>query len=689
MSGEAGLCLERATGWSRPQASRIVLPTWNYRLDNKQLPDQYLPDGADAQAELASVLKIASANIIGIYACDTASPLVSLVGGAPNLVAAGGPLVQRNANGLLYRGRRTGKLGVETVGALSRFQSAAGAFGDINGNVFSGLAVVRFNTAQPAGNLRVFSKDAGSVNGWMIEDTGAALNLYTFVGGVAVLRATVAVAMRDGAWHNIAWFIDEPALQSRIFTDMGDGALGAFVAGTTNATGFALGSNGGSNTGNYQYAYVAGLNIAITSAMRSRFWTHGARPSQLTTYTRANAVRTACAASAVSAWSANQYATRYAATFAARRNWRLEGVANDGPLDFLGIASDNLALTGVGGWTDLNTAGASVDGVSGMRDGVRITMAAAWNPMVAGCRYNTAVAPLVGATATPFRLDAWRRRATVGTTFNMGLYFTGDPGGAETFGAMVADAATPTRWGRIGAAATPVGNAHTGAQVLLGATNNLDNVDVSDVALVHDCSVAPDWWVLRGSGTAVLTQNPAAISVSNAADAVLDHAQGSLRIRTAGYGGGDTWDTAPVLFAAMPNDGTTNGEIAVFRSTVPNFQVRLRDSAGNIVGYWVIAGAGYVDGNEHLIQVDWCAAAPVCYVAGVAWYAAVYFDGVLQAVGGGGTAPVAGWVPAVGGNLYINKYDPAIANIPGRAAVEEITIFPNPSRLLGTAPVVL
>jgi hypothetical protein len=689
---EAGLCLERAVGWSKPQSSRIALPTWNWRWSDEQLADQPLYSDADAQYRLAAQLGINPVNVIGIYACDTASPLVSLVAGGPNLVAAGGPLTQRAANGLLYRGRRTDKLAVEsaTLGGAERFRAAVNGFGQIPAGTSGSFGVVWRNNLSDAITYDIMGTMRGGAEiGWVlrVDNANLILRAQTTTAAIADYVTIASGNYVGGGWHCAIVAFDGTARTISVFSDVANGGPVGYAGDINNAAGlFGLGFVlAGSISG--QWAYVFGLDVLADAAMLARFWTHGSKPSALTAYSRTNTVRTACAASAVSAWSADQFATRYASTFAARRNWRLEGVANDGPFDFMGIGSTDLFAnsTGAGG----TAVTASVDGVSGMRDGARITMGAAYNPLGARA-YFPAVpgAPIVGASNVPWRGDVSYRRATVGVTARASLQYAGDPGGGEAF-VVLTDNATPTQWTRGGGTCTPVGAAQTAVYGGIGSANNLEDCDFCEAAVEQGCSVAPDWWVLMAPNAATLVANPASITVSNAADAVLDHAQGSLRIRTAGFSGADTWDANPMLFCASANDGTLNGLLSINRDAA-NFVVNLRDNAGVLVASWVIGTVALRDGNDHLIQVDWCAAAPVAYVAGVAWYAALYFDGVLQAVGGGGVAPVAGWVPSVGGIIYVNSYDPLFAaTYPGRAAIEEVAIFPNPSLLLGTPPVVL
>lgn len=687
MAGEPNLAVERVTGWSKPQSSRLVLPTYNWRYDTKQLADQRLPDGSDAAAELASILQIPSANIIGLYPCSTASPLTSLVGGAPNLVAAGGPLVQRAANGLLYKGRRTGKLACEILnGGADTFVSAAPFMAVPLGVVRAFLVVFRVNPNATAPGGLVGNNPAP---GCFYSQVGPAnIFLYAWPDGGAptVIAQLGGLSLADGAWHGGAFTIRGTTRTGAIFSDVGNNDPGTVYANAALSGGtFGIGKIGGAfvvNAG-VQVAYLACFDIEITAAMFNRFWTHGSRPSALTAYTRANTVRTACAASAVSAWSANQYATRYAATFAARRNWRLEGIANDGPVTFEPIGStDFYGNSGVVG----GAARASVDGVSGMRDGMRVTMSALW---LAGgyVRTTPAGVPIAGASNVPWRGDVWYRRATTGTAARMALWFSGDPGGAETF-TLITDNATPTQWTRGGGTCTPVRPAHNIFEMFTGADNNPNDCDFADPAVIKNCSVAPDWWVLTGLAAAV-AQNPAAITVSNAADAVLDHAQGSLRIRTAGYGGQGlpAWDVTPRLFSCVAGGSSLVGLVQLYRDAAV-FGVQFFDAAGASAFQFLAAGATLRDGNDHLILFDWCASAPVAYVAGVPWYAALYFDGVLQGVGGG-TAPTNPWVPAVGGTIYVEDLQGGFGAAAGRAAVEEVTIFPNPSRLLGTAPVVL
>jgi len=567
----------------------------------------------DLIAALGATGVILPASVLAIYQADTASPLVDSLGLGPNLVAAGGPLTGRECVGLGQAGSFTSKVGVETTAITQVFQAAVAAFADANNSIVSVLIVAR-----PNSNVNLFGLAAhrAGVPGW--ESGVTALQIQGIVN--ASLLGVNYIPC--GAYICVAHVINDVAFSHQLFTSEGDSAPGAYGASASSPSPLTIGGtwNFGGTAG--QVAYLAVLNVAITSAQRAAFWRQcrQAAFNVPVTYTRAGPLVVPITASRVACYGANQPAIGWNTNFVAGTDNLLQSgvVAEDGA-SFVGINSNDIANNV--NWIDVGTAGAAADGPSGMRDAVRVTMANGWNPMANGYRCNIGAMAIVGASNVSFVLSVWRKQATVGTTFRAGVWYTGDAGGSEYI-AFINDAATPATWGGTFAAAGPVRAAQTGVQVLIGATNNADDVDVAELALVQNRATALLAW-RRTDAAAAATAIPTC-SITNVGNARYSPAKGRINVRVAGCQ--DTPNSRILCCGVVAGQGclllslTTGGaglSLGIWD-----------DSAVQVIN---ITSLTFTAGAEYNLTVEWNAA------AGTA--------SIMQGATVIGSAVVAPWTP--------------------------------------------
>ena len=540
------------------------------------------------------------ANVLAIYECDSASPLVDSLGLGPNLVAAGAPLTGRECVGLGQVGSFTSKVGVELLpgAAGQRFADAGAAFGNVAaGQILSLLLVFRISTRETAGSFNRLAEKTGATGYELDVDVGGNLVLYD-TGGASGCGSP-AYNFIDNAWHNGVVVFDCVTPIRRWLTDVGNGApFGASPGAIASGWSFCLGS-AASNSAGCQIAYAAFVNLEITSAMRANFWRHGLVHVPYL-HARTNPLISPISPSRVAAWSGGnvgQAAVGYGASLvsAALGNPLGSGYVCEDGATFEPIGSDDLyTRTGVFG-----CAKTSVDGPSAMRDGVRITMAGAYVPGATFAYLPLLGVAIVGASNVPWREDVNYRRATVGTTARFGLQFNGDGGGPEYF-TLITDNATPVDWTRGGGTCTPVGAAHNLCYVSSGAAANLDDCDFGEPAVIKNRATPSLTWRRVGTAAAAVTTTPAYLMV-NTANRYYSPLRGRARVIIGNFQG-----TSGAFFLGFGLAGTAGALALSYNAGQLIF--RIWDSASALVA---ALNCGAINTARHVIDVLWDSAVPI------------------------------------------------------------------------------
>jgi hypothetical protein len=547
-------------------------------------------------AALGATGVILPASVLAIYLANTASPLVDSLGLGPNLVAAGGPLTGRECVGLPGTSFNS-KVGCELLDdAAMSFADAGAAFMNVPaGGVRSLLMVVRFNPADIATNRRIMSKE-GAVRWWLQTHTLTSIQLSAQNGGDFNMADLSPITYIDGSWICIGGVIDLATPVISLLTSLGDASsVGACPVDVVNAASFAVGVAGVATAG-FQLAYLACFDVALTSAMRQSFW-RSFNLNEFNTpvaYTRAGPLVAPISASRVAAYGTNQPAVGYNSNFAGTDNLLKSGTVHEDGITFEPIGSDDFYTNTFTG----PSAKASVDGPSGMRDGVRVTMNGAWGAAWG----NTPAAgfAIVGVSNIPWRGDINYRRATVNTTARMGLYFAGSGAGPELF-TLISDAASPVDWVRGGGTCTPVNADQNTGYIVFGGALAFDDCDFGDPAVVKNRSTAPLAWRRVGTAAAAATASPVT-SISNIGNARYSPAKGRMTIRFSGMPSAITGNECLLCCGTYGNAGS----MAVFRAT-GNLTLAIYDDAG--APAVVFNTVAIVNNIEHTIIVQWDAAA--------------------------------------------------------------------------------
>lgn len=570
------------------------------------------------------------ANVLAIYECDTASPLVDSLGLGPNLVAAGGPLTGRECVGLGQAGSWTSKVGVEfSPDATAAFFGDAGnAFGNVaEGAVFSFLLVLRFNSSAAFANGRIFSKEGGNL--WTLAHIpGASTTLHATP---AYTAATVAWPADDSSWHCLAGVLDSLALGAHthsLLTDLGDATSAAYATVLTNATSLHLGA-AVAPTNALQVAYLACFDRALTSAMRVAFWRHAQVPVPFA-YARTNPLVAPIGASRVACYGAGQAAVGYDASLvsAVLGNGLGNGYVADAGETFEPIGSDNFpgnALDNIG-----NTH-STQDGASGMRDGVRSIQGGVW--AVGGSTNYLGPIAIAGASNVPWWFASMYRQATVGTTARFGVLFVGDAGGPETFN-LLADNAAPADWMRWGATCTPVGAGHIQHYDEFGAALLNDNCDWAELFVVKNRATAPLAWRRVGTAAAAATTTPS-IQVVNTGNRYYNPLRGRARVTIGGFQG-----TSGAVFLDCAVAGTAGS--MQFNYNAGQLILRIWDATPALVA---AINCGAVNTARHTFIVMWDSFTPIRGAA-AGGHMIVAENGVILGEGGAAwVAPTADVTP--------------------------------------------
>jgi hypothetical protein len=567
-------------------------------------------------------------DVAAIYLVNTATPLVDSLGLGPNLVAANGPLTGRECVGLGQTASFTSKVGIEFTGAVHQnFADAGVAFGNVAaGHILSFLIVFRVNPAEADGSFdRFFEKAAAT--GYEFDIDAGGISLYNFGGASGCILG--GTNFRDGAWHVAVVVLDCVAPIRRLLTDLGNGApFGAAPGAIAAAAPFCLGSTAW-NPAKMQVAYFAAVNKEITSAMMAAFWRHGQLPIPFL-HARSSPMIAPITASRVAAWAAGnvgQPCLAYSASLVTATEGNGQGsgyMAEDG-ITFEPVGSTDFytnTTVGAGG------AKASVDGPSGMRDGVRYTMGGIWRVWAAYIPVGGV--PIVGVSNIPWRSDINYRRATVNTTGRLGLYFGGSAAGVETF-TLISDAATPVDWVRGGGTCTPVNADQNVVYVEFGSAALGDNCEFGELTLVKNRATSPLAWrrAPLTPAAAVSTVLPAYEAV-NTGNYLYNPLKGKERIIVGAFAGG-----AGATFLRFGAPGGA-GSLLLDYNAGPQLRLQVWDAAAALA--LTILG-GPLSGARHVIDIEWDTQAPLSGIGGA--YAAVTVDGVVV---GAWLAP---WTPAV------------------------------------------
>jgi hypothetical protein len=593
-------CLRAASPWLLNAKGSTMLPGVTAGDVQADAPGEVQPFPNTAAALIAALGAtgvILPASVAGIYLCDTGDPLLDSCGLGPNLFGSGGELVNRECVGLGQAASFISKIGCEfpTEGGAERFRAAINGFGQIPAGTARTFGVVwRCNRSALAAKYDIMGTcNSAAMVGWDLkfDVTGLTLAAQTTTTAWAD-RATVVDTSFAVGWHCAFVIFDGAGRTITLFSDLGDAAPVGYAGDIDNAVpSFRLGWNvNGSCCG--QIAYMFSLNALATSSMRANFW----RAFNLNAFnapvahTRAGPLIVPISASRVCAYGANQPAVGYSAAFAGADNTLKSGVVCEDGITFEPIGSNDLFA--VLAHAGLNW-GISVDGASGMRDGVRITQNGAWG---IGFFSRSSACPIVGASNVPWEQDGSYRRGTVGTSGQLGLFFSGDVGGSEWFTTMT-DAATPLDWTRVGFTVTPVRAGHTNAYYLFGATSLNENCDFSEITLVKNRAIPVLAWRRVGIAAAASTATPA-MSITNVGNVRFNPARGTAVVRIAGFAG---TDGAYFLgFSAIGAPGS-------FCLYTFGGQMRLAiyDDVAALAAY---VSCGAVNAAEHTFTIDWNAA---------------------------------------------------------------------------------
>jgi hypothetical protein len=260
-----------------------------------------------------------------------------------------------------------------------------------------------------------------------------------------------------------------------------------------------------------------------------------------------------------------------------------------------------------------------------MRDGVRVTMGAAWH---GGSTYVPAGSVgIVGASNVPWRLDINYRRATVGTTARAALQFGGSVSGGEWFDLLI-DNATPVDWTRGGGTCTPLYADQTYYYVMTGAAANLDDCDFGEPTVIKNRTFANLAWrrVATFPAPAASTTTPSLLVV-NTRNYVYNPLRGRQRIVVGGFQG-----TSGAVFLGFGLAGTAGSLMLSYNAG--QLILRIWDAATALVA---ALNCGAVNANRHVFDVLWDSQSPLRGIAGA--YMAVVEGGTI--LGSGGTA----WTP--------------------------------------------
>ena len=539
-----------------------------------------------------------AANVLAVYQCDTASPLVCSLGLGPNLVAAGGPLTGRECVGLGQAGSFNSKIGVEvTAGAQAFEEAVASAFWRVaaGGTLAVGI-VFRVNTNTPAGDYRVLQKENGwATTRWFLSVSTAYMRArVTTVASGDVDSVLAAIVPNDGGWHIAVINIVNGQVYLR--SDLGTSAPSAFV-GAVDDVGMLSGIFHPLACPAVQVAYVFTVDREVTAPLLTNFWRHAQTPVPFA-YARTNPLVCPISASRVAAYGAGQAAVGYDAALvtAALGNPLGTGYLAEDGASFLGLGTDNMPA-----WVGTNATVAAADGPSGMRDAARVADADGVNAGYA----TSGLATLAGATAVPFRF-ATQCQAVAAGGLNAVLQvdFTGDAGGSELFTVATLAGTVPAAWGKFGGTVTPIRNAHTGVVTRSLPTDGVGassgSVDFAEQWGVQNSALDRLAHRRVATGAAAATSTPE-VSMVNTAHYIFSPLRGRIRLIIGGFQG--TSGATFLQFGAAAAAGSLTLDY-----NAGQLRLRLWDGAAALIA---TLNCGAVNTARHVLDLLYDSAAPI------------------------------------------------------------------------------
>jgi hypothetical protein len=547
---------------------------------------------ADFLTWLSSPAGVVVANAIGGYLCANVGNQLDAFALGPALVQAGGALDSHEAVGLAQANSFVSKVAIELLGGAERYADAGTAFGDVNGGAGAVLTVFRVNPNASAADRWIFSKYNGANGYGLVVSTG---HLIAYAFGATTQGATLAMNICDGGWHYALTVVDDVAKTISLFSDLGNVTSAAYLGSVTNNGSFTLGYTANSFSGQIAACYL--LNVALPASAGTAYWRHGLLHAPFL-HARTGPMIAPISAHRVGLWTGGnvgQPCLAYDASLASAANGNAQGsgyMAEDG-VTFEAVGSDSL-------YTNTNPstgAKASVDGPSGMRDGCRITMNAAWLADIAWCP-NAGVG-IVGVSNIPWRGDINYRRATVGTTARVGLYFSGSVAGPEIF-TLVADAASPVDWIRAGGTCTPVNADQTKVYSIFGAALITQDCDFGEPAVVKNRTTAPLAWRRVGTAAAAATVIPA-YEVVNTNNQYFSPLRGRIRLVIGNFQG-DAGATF-LQFGASAAAGSLTADY-----NAGQLRLRMYDGAAGLIA---TLNCGAVNTARHVFDILYDSVAPI------------------------------------------------------------------------------
>ena len=557
-------------------------------------PGEQQPFPSTAAALLASLGSpggVVAANVRGAYLCADVGNQLDTLGIGPALVPGGGPLDSREAVGLPQAASFMAKVAVELLGGSKRYGDVGNVYADANGSIVTTLTVFRINPNTAATETWIVTKKVPGPGGigWALSCSATYLRA-TGIGATTTQYASIAVDPRDGGWHYAIVSVNDTTKVVTLHSDLGSATSAAYTGSVTNASSFHFGCAANDNfSGQIAACYV--LDAALVAADGVAFWRSFSLTefNTLVSHARIGPLIVPISASRVACYGGGnigQPAVGFNSNFVAGTDNLLKtGTVHEDGITFEPIGSDN----GFGNFFSVVAVGTSVDGASGMRDGVRATMLGNWFVDYA----RLIGSPIVGVSNIPWRYDADYRRATVGTTGQLGLIFTGSGAGIEYL-TVLTDAATPVDWTRGGGSVTPVNADQTLVYPAYGATLAAQDCDFSEWALVKNRSTAALAWRRVGTAAAASTATPVT-SITNVGNARYSPVKGTAVVRIAGFQG--TSGAFFFTFGAAGADGALT-----LSYNAGQMILRIWDAAAALVD---AVNCGAVNTAEHTFTVAW------------------------------------------------------------------------------------
>jgi DNA-binding beta-propeller fold protein YncE len=573
----------------RPTGMRLD-PTRNLYLDSRSgsliTAGKYQMALPTTDAELvAQGWPSIVANAGELWLCDEAAGnLVGEINGY-QLAPQNAPLQSRDFQGLPYGGNLWAKKAVEPASANGTFRASAAAEIDIALEDFTISLLLRMPPSDRAIGWSVIGKVAAV--GWhvYIDNTWFYLHILDVSGDSYIVGAS---APWDGALHLLTFSCDRDGRTLCYRDNLATVNNASQRPGTlSNVTLFTLGATFGLSAQMWQYAWaMINIGVAASRVGHDALWAalSSNHLGTANTYTRTNPLTYPIAASRVATAAANMLPVGYNANFVAGTdNTEKLGIPCEDGISFLPIGSDNFFgnIFNLGG-SNLS----SVDGCSGMRDGVRTSMTAAFNPGVICAYFPGAGAAMVGASNVAFETGISYRQGTVGTTARQMTDFLNDPGGPERF-LQVNDNAVPVDWLRAWNTCTPVGAAHTLVFMEIGAANNGENCDWSEPAVVKNRATPSLTWRRVGTAAAASTSTPS-LSYTNVGNTRFSPAKGQITVRFAGLEKKEEQYIADYATEAGPYNCCTDPTHIWVSNLTTGSLTKRRVSDGGLVGNYAL-----------------------------------------------------------------------------------------------------